>query len=221
MEFRSIDRDIVEDLVNGQGYSKENAEALKKEVLYLLSHPTAIQRKARLQTGGAIQFEVASATSNNRTVQVSVFSDHATCVCGKYKHDSICKHSLAIATLMSILCVHLNFIKKKSRKRHSKTALAEYEVRKTLAGKKGAKKKYPYRPARGKETSPSGTITHTEEEQANTNPLYTEIYHNENPFILMFLTDGQKDASHVIWTFVTKRRSSPLTFNVSLRRRFL
>ena len=196
-------------MVNGHGYSEENAEALKKEVLYLLNHPTAIQRKARLQTGGAIQFEVASATSKNGTVQVSVFSDHATCVCGRYKHDSICKHSLAVATLMSILCVHLDFIKKKSRKSHSETALAEYDVRKTLAGKKGAKNKYPCRPARGKGPSPSGTIAHTEEEQANTNPLYTEIYHN--PFILMLLTAGQKDASHVIWTFVTGRRSSPLT----------
>ena len=80
MEFRSLDRDIVED---GHGYSEENAEALKKEVQYLLNHPTAIQRKACLQTGGAIQFEVASATSKNGTVQVSVFSDHATCVCGR------------------------------------------------------------------------------------------------------------------------------------------
>ena len=80
MEFRSLDRDIVED---GHGYSEENAEALKKEVQYLLNHPTAIQRKARLQTRGAIQLEVASATSKNGTVQVSVFSDHATCVCGR------------------------------------------------------------------------------------------------------------------------------------------
>ena len=93
---------------------------------------------------------------------------------------------------MSILCVHLNFIKKKSTKGHRKTALVEYEVRMEIAGKKGGKNKYPYRPARGKETSPTGTITRTQEEQANTNPLYTEIYHNENTFILMFLTNGAK-----------------------------
>ena len=59
-EFRSLDKDVVEELVNSHGYSEENAEALKKEVLYLLNHPTAIQRKASLQTGGAVQSEVAS-----------------------------------------------------------------------------------------------------------------------------------------------------------------
>ena len=59
-EFRSLVKDIVEELVNSHGYSEENAEALKKEDLYLLNHPTAIQRKASLQTGGAVQFEVAS-----------------------------------------------------------------------------------------------------------------------------------------------------------------
>ena len=45
--------------------------------------------------------------------------------------------------------------KKKIKKK--KTALAEYEVRKEIAGKKGDKNKYPYRPARGKETSLTGT----------------------------------------------------------------
>ena len=49
-----------------------------------------------------------------------------------------------------------------------------------IGGEKGEKNKYPYRPARDKETSPTGTITRTKEEQANTNPLYTEIYHNKN-----------------------------------------
>lgn len=199
-EFRSLDTDIVEELVNSHGYSEENAKAWKKEVLYLLNHPTAIQRKASLQTGGAVQFEVASASSKNGTEQASVRSDHATCVCGRYKHDSICKHSLAVAALMSILCIHLNFIRKKSTKGHSKTAHAEYEVWKEIAGKKGGKNKHPYRPARGKETSPRGTITRTQEDQANTNPLYTEIYHNENTFNLMFLTDGAK-----------RCKSSPLT----------
>lgn len=137
-EFRSLDGEIVEELVNSHGYSKENAEAMKKEVLHLLNHPTAIQRKASLQTAGAVQFEFASASASSKygTVQV--------CVCGRYKHDSICKHSLAVTALMSIICAHLNFIRKKSRKGHGKTALAEYEVRKETAGRKGGKNKYTY-----------------------------------------------------------------------------
>lgn len=71
-------------------------------------------------------------------------------------------------------------------------ALAKYKVRKEIVGKKGGKNKYPYQPARGKETSPTGTIISMEEEKANTNPLYTETYHNENPCILMFFIDWAK-----------------------------
>ena len=81
IEFRSLDGEIVEELVNSHGYSEENAEDMKKEVLHLLNHPTAIQRKASLQTAGAVQFEFASASSKYGTVQV--------CVCGRYKYNSI------------------------------------------------------------------------------------------------------------------------------------
>ena len=211
-EFRSLDEEIVEELVNSHGYSKENTEALEKEVLYLLNHPAAIQRKARLQTGGTVQFEVASVSSKNGTVQVSVYNDHATCVCGRFKHDSICKHSLAVASLMSIRRVYLNFIRKKARKGNSKMALAEYEVRKETAGKKGGKNKYTYRPVRGKETSQGGPIACTEEEQANTNSLYTEIYHNKNPFILMFLTEGAKRCKSCQLDFCHRKKVMPLTY---------
>lgn len=38
-EFRSLDTDIVEELVKCHIYSEENAEALKKEVLYLSKPP--------------------------------------------------------------------------------------------------------------------------------------------------------------------------------------
>lgn len=208
-EFRSLDEEIVEELVNSHSYSKENAEGLEKEVLYLLNHLAAIQKKARLQTGGAVQFEVASASSKNGTVQVSVYSNHATCISGRFKHDSICKHSLAVAPLMSILRVHLNFIRKKARKGNSKTALAEYEVRKETAGKKGGKNKYTYRPARGKETSKGGPTARTEEKQANANSLYTEIYHNENPFILMFLTEGAKRCKSCQLDFCHRKKVIP------------
>ena len=78
-EFRPLQEDIVTDLISGHGYSEENASALKKEVLHLLNHPSAIHRKASLQTEGVLQFEVASAGSKHGTVQVSVYSDHATC----------------------------------------------------------------------------------------------------------------------------------------------
>lgn len=123
-------------------------------------------------------------------MQVSVYGDHTTCVCGRYKHDSICKHSLAVAAHNSILCAHLDFIRKKTKKGRSRTALAEHDVRKETAGKKGSKNKYVYRPARGKASSSSNPTV--EEDQASQTPLYSEIYHNENLFVLMFLTEDAR-----------------------------
>ena len=62
---------------------KKNASALKKVVIHLHNHVSAIQRKASLQAAGSLQFEVACAGSKHGTVQdSSVYSDQATCVCG-------------------------------------------------------------------------------------------------------------------------------------------
>ena len=188
-EFRPLQDDIVTELVDNHGYSNESAKALKEEVLYLLNHPTAIQRKASLQTEGVVQLEVASTGAKNGTVQVSVYRDHATCVCGRYKYDKVCKHSLAVAAFKAIMTDHLNFIRKKSSKVGKRTALAEHDVQKATAGKKGGKNKYGYRPASGEAQSSSSASAET----ANTSePLYSEIHHNENEFELMFLVEGAK-----------------------------
>ena len=72
-------------------------------------------------------------------MQVSVYRDHATCVCGRYKYDKVCKHSLAVASFKAIMTDHLNFIRKKSSKVSKRTALAEHDVQKATAGKKRRK----------------------------------------------------------------------------------
>ena len=78
---------------------------------------------------------------------------------------------------------HLNFIRRKSSKDHNRTALAEHDVQKAMAGKKGGKNKYGYRPARGKaQPSSSGSA----ETATSSGPLYSEIHHNENAFEFMF-----------------------------------
>ena len=75
-EFRPLEDDIVTELVDSHGYSNESAKALKEEVLYLLNHLTAIQRKASLQTEGVVQFEVASTGAKNGTgIMQLVFVD--------------------------------------------------------------------------------------------------------------------------------------------------
>ena len=127
-EFRPLQDDIVTELVDNHGYCN-----------YLLNHPTAIQSKASPQTEGVLQFEVASTGAKNGTVQVSVYRDHATCVCGRYKYDKVCKHSLAVASFKAIMTDHLNFIRKKSSKVSKRTALAEHDVQKATAGKKRRK----------------------------------------------------------------------------------
>lgn len=136
-EFRLVDEEIVVELVNSHSYSKENAEAMKKKVPHLLNHSSAIQRKANLETAIAVQIEVTSASSKCGTAQVSVYRDHANCVCGKYKDDRICKHSLAVAALMSILCADLNFIREKVMVRWH---LPNMRSGRRLWGKKMAKK---------------------------------------------------------------------------------
>ena len=204
-EFRHLGDDIVTELVDRHGYSNESAKTLEKEVLYLLNHPTAIQRKASLQTEGVVQFEVASTGAKNGTVQVSVYRDHATCVCGRYKYDKICKHSLAVAASKAILTEYLNFVRSKSGQVCKRTALAEHDVQKATAGKKGGRNKYGYRPAKGK-AQPSSSASE------QTGPLYSEIHNNENPFELVFLVENVKRCKSCHLNFC--HRKKVITFNV-------
>ena len=137
-------------------------------------------------------------------MEVSVYSDHVTCVCGRYKYDNICKHSLAAAAFKSILAAHLDFIRKKSRKDCNSMALAEHDVLKETAGKKGGKNKYTYWPARGMAQPSSSDFAET----AST-PLYSEIYHNENLFELMFLLEGATRCESCHLDFCHRRKVIP------------
>ena len=50
----------------------------------------------------------------------------------------------------------------------------------------------------------------TRKRSKQTQTLYTEIYHNENPFILMFLTDGEKDARIMPFGLLSPKEGHPL-----------
>lgn len=139
-EFRDLEVDVAGILFEHFGYSTENSTTLKREVLNLVNHPTAIQPKASLVTEGNLKFEVASPSAKSGSVLVTVYSSHVGCVCGRYRHDSICKHSIAVAARQSTLSTHFNFLKKKSNK-GGRTALAEHDVNKHTAGKKGSRNK--------------------------------------------------------------------------------
>ena len=142
-EFRDLDVDVAGILSEHFGYSTDNSIALKREVLNLVNHPTAIQPKASLVAEGNLKFEVASPSAKNGCVLVTVYSSHVGCVCGRYRHDSICKHSIAVAARKSILSNHFNFLKKKSNKGGRK-ALAEHDVRQEHSRKERVKKQKPF-----------------------------------------------------------------------------
>ena len=95
-----LDVDVAGILVEHFEYSTDNSTALKREVLNLLNHPTAIQPKATLVAEENLKFEVASPSAKNGSVLVTVYSSHAGCVCGRFRHDSICKHSIAVAAVL-------------------------------------------------------------------------------------------------------------------------
>ena len=213
-EFRPLTISIAAELVNNFGYSQENAETLEKEILCLLNHPVAIQRKVSLQTGGITKFEVASSSAKNGTLQVTVYKDHAACVCGRFRYDNICKHSLAVAALQSILPAHLNFVERKSRRNGGgRTALAEHDVNKKTAGKKGGKNKNNYRPARGKDVVAS-------DEARQGNPLFSAIHHNNNPFVLRFLHENAKRCQACDTDFCHRKRVIPFDLIFEHRERW-
>ena len=91
-----------------------------------------------------------------------------------------------------ILEQHLKQISKASRIPGSgrRSSLVEANVNKNVAGKKGAKSKYPYRPPR------SETPEHAQAQERSNNGsgryLYNEIHHNDNPFVLRILPKDAK-----------------------------
>lgn len=199
-EFKQLQLDLARTLTDQFGYSQDNAVAVKREVLNLVNHPTAIQPKASLTTVGNAKFEVASQSAKNGSVLVTVYGDHVTCVCGRYRHDHVCKHSLAVAARQSLLPAHFDFLRKKIKKGKGLTALAEHDVNKNTAGKKGSRNKNSYRPERG--SSGDGKTNQGGQ-------LFTEIHHNDNNFVLMFLPKEAKQCKSCDLSFCHRVKVIP------------
>ena len=89
---------------------------------------------------------------------------------------------------------YLQFISKGSRKAGPRSVLAEANVNKGVAGKKGATNRYRYRPPRSQEQSTNRSVIN-QGPTAPTAPTcyaYQEIHHNDNPFILRILPKEAK-----------------------------
>ena len=168
-EFVEPAIDIKEFLIHQMNYEERIAEAVKANIESLLNNPRAICRVPTLNPTSKVKFFVASNTAKDGRVECAVHKDHVSCTCGLYKHDNICKHSIAVAHTENIMEKHLKFLVKVGKK-PKKSPIAEDAVNRKTAGKKGGKNKFPYRPA----------TVHSA--QSEPKQPYTAIYHNDNVF---------------------------------------
>ena len=106
-----------------------------------------------------------------------------------------------------------NFVVQKSKSKFPKSALAEVYVDKQRAGKKGGRNKNKYRPSKQQSTA-------AEVPQGSTNGVYTELHHNDNPFVIrLLLTEAKQyktckvDFCHRhLQTFASIRSSTCLVY---------
>ena len=203
-EFQEPSVDVAQVLETQFGYSADNAYFLRDEVRKLLNHPNAIQQKPSLEIDGENEYEVASKHSKTGSVQVKVYSDHARCRCGRYRHDGICSHSLAVATRAEIIEQHFVFLSKK-RQVPNRSAVAEYAVNHEIAGKKGGKNKNQYK---------ARYVDSDRRETDASQHGYTEIYHNDHPFTLQMLAKEHRSCKSCDSDFCHKRIILP--FNLVL-----
>ncbi|KAJ7354915.1 hypothetical protein OS493_029024 [Desmophyllum pertusum] len=190
-EFQDLSVELCKVLVSKRGYKEEIARAVEEGALMLLNSPSAIQQQPTLDQKKAIKFEVASRSAKHGRVVCTVNVRHVSCGCPSFKADRVCKHSVAVAEKNGLLREHLQFICKGSaRKGASHTPLAEAYVNKGVAGKKGSTNKHHYRPSQST-SGAMGPTNNSEVKSTNSqseNRVYSEIHHNDNPFILRILT---------------------------------
>ena len=183
-EFSEFSVDVSKFLEQNMGYKAVTAKHVAENALLLVNHPLAIQEQPTLQSTSK-KVEVAAIHAKNGRVQCTVNTNFVSCNCPSYKFDSICKHSIAVAQLKGFLEKHLNHVTKKSGPKFTKAALAEANVDKQRAGKKGGRNKTKYRPSK-QQTTPA------EVEKPRSQGLYTHIHHNDNPFVVRLLPEEAK-----------------------------
>ena len=104
-----------------------------------------------------------------------------------------------------ILRQHLEHIcKDRGQKGQSRTALAEAFVNKSVAGKKGSTNKFHYRPHNANCTTEN--VVQSQVSSDNTTHVYSEIYHNDNPFVLCMLPPEANTVRAASKTFVIGRK---------------
>lgn len=179
-EFVSIPNIVEEQLKEKRGYSDELIKGLIEQVSVLVNSTNAIQRQPNLDATAKAKFLVASKTAKSGYNTCTKNERHISCACNSYKHDSVCKHSLAVAIQQKCLQSHLQHIKQSNQR--SRCGLVQ-PVNDNCAGKKGGKNKNRWRASRSREPQ------ETQFAAAGFNPA---VHHNDKPFIITFLDDNPK-----------------------------
>lgn len=202
----------VDQLQINFSYNAVNACNLKDQISSLLNQPYAMQRQPSLGFTN-YKFEVASKYSKTGRVQVTIYSDHAVCSCGRFHYDDFCAYSLAVADKCQILAKLFDFMKKKKAGKN-RTEMAQPNVKLEVAAKKGGCNKFGYRPPRGSAAK----------QQANKPSLwYSALHHNSNRFYLQFLSSVPPNCTHCKSCdveFCKRKRVIPFDMVLSHRERW-
>lgn len=180
----------------------------------LLNCPSAIQKQPTLDEKKAqANFEVASKSAKHRRVECTVHASHVSCRCPSFKSDKVCKHAIVVAEKSGILRQHLEHIcKDQGQKRASRTALAEAFLNKSVAGKKGSTNKFHYCPHNANCTTENAIQSQVSSD--NTTHVYSEIYHNNNAFVLRMLPPEVKTCKGSKHDFYHRQKIIPTWFGI-------
>ena len=171
----------IQSLFSLQGLSKPLVETIVKEAEKLLNYPELIQKMPSLSSADSPRkYLVAAKDCKRQMYECTVHREHVTCTCPCYKYHGLCKHSLCVTEMVSLLKEHIEFLKKSTRfKRPIKSNLVQPQ--KEATGKKGSSHNNPWRQSRGnKESSTSLDLS--------SNHPYSAIHHNDRPLIVRFLS---------------------------------
>ncbi|KAJ8018469.1 hypothetical protein HOLleu_43526 [Holothuria leucospilota] len=177
--------DLKDFLRISAGLSTDVAEILIKETEFLLSSPTAVREMPTLGIEARKKFCVASQTCKRGYYVCSVFSDHVWCDCQCFKYQKLCKHSLCIAAMQSILKTHIEFVSKRKKATHKSSLLPPI---KDAAGKKGGQHKNAWRPRHQQLVTNKDNASNLVVQDRP----FTEIHHNNYPLVVCFLADEPK-----------------------------
>jgi len=177
--------DVISSLYQINELSKGLIQTIIREAENLLNTPNAIERVPSLNShGNREKYFVAAKDCKRHMYECTVHVDHVTCTCPSYKYNALCKHSLCVVTKDGILKDHIEFVLRSPRRsKPFKGALVEPE--KNAAGKKGGTHKNPWRPS----SNHNKNIPLAAPTQARP---FTEIYHNNHPLVVCFLSDEPK-----------------------------